>query len=203
MTPVGVSDYEYLYMIRQNDQDSMDTVLGNYRSLLWKRAHDFMNSMTPKGVSVDDMFQEGAIGFHEAVYSFMESMNVGFAFYVSLCVESSIKTALRKCRGKSYLLLDSKSSLDMSISEDGNLYLGDIVESHDIKHNPRIMAQYYEAKKVETQVLDTLNDVEKEIYALKVDGYSYKEIADFTQTSVKFVDNIIQKIRRRLKLNVE
>ena len=41
---------------------------------------------------------------------------------------------------------------------------------------------------------------EKEMFNMYAEGYSYKEIAEKTNTSPKKVDNILQKIKRKLRM---
>lgn len=193
---IMIGDYEYLYMIRQNDRSAMDRVHQNFNCLMWKRAHDHFSIQKPQGIGVEDLYQEGYIGFYESLFSYQESRGVGFAFYVNLCVVSSVKTALRKCRGQSYRLLDSRYSLDMSIAEDDSIFLSDLVESRDVRSNPQLMANYYEAQVYLRGVLSKMTLVEQRVFELREEGYGYQEIADKLGITPKKVDNIVQKLRR-------
>lgn len=192
------NDFEYLYMARMNDESALRILFQRYQNLIWKRAHEFFLSRAPIGTVVEDLFQEGTIGFYDSLYSYDESMNVGLAYYIQLCVESSIRTYIRKCRSKSYTLLDSKNSLDMTISEDQNLFLIDMVMDQSFQTDPVRMYYYLEAKRVEAQVLSMLTEVERMIYKLKYEGYSYRYIAQKLGKSEKYVDNTLQKIKRIL-----
>lgn len=196
-----IGDYEYLYMIRQHNNDAMEIVFGKFKNLLWRRAHDFMAQQHPQGVTVEDMFQEAAVGFVEAIYAYREDMNVGFAYFINICVESSIRTALRKCRSRSYTQLDNRLSLDMVISEDGALFLSDVIEDKNIRNDPHFMMQYFEGQVIQSQTLATISDTEQYIYTLKEDGFTYHEISILTRKSTKFIDNTLQKIRHLMVRN--
>ncbi|QIK68863.1 sigma-70 family RNA polymerase sigma factor [Erysipelothrix sp. HDW6C] len=196
-----IGDYEYLYMIRQHNNDAMEIVFDKFKNLLWRRAHDFMAQQHPQGVTVEDMFQEAAVGFVEAIYAYREDMNVGFAYFINICVESSIRTALRKCRSRSYTQLDNRLSLDMVISEDGALFLSDVIEDKNIRNDPYFMMQYFEGQVIQSQTLATISDTERYIYTLKEDGFTYHEIAILTRKSTKFIDNTLQKIRHLMVRN--
>lgn len=193
-----INDFEYLYMIRQHDEDAFFAVLDKFNRLIWKRAHDLLMAQKPQGIVAADLYQEGFIGFYESLYSFNESKEVGFAFYVNLCVVSCIKTALRKCRGQSYRLLDNRFSFDMAISEDESLFLADVVESDHQRYNPQFMAVYYEAEQILEGILRSLTPLEQHVYRLRDLGYSYQEIAQQLDITPKHVDNIIQKVRRKM-----
>lgn len=193
-----INDYEYLYMSRMGNEDALNYLFESYKNLIWKRSHEFYLTRNPVGTTVEDLFQEGAIGFYDSLLSYDESMNVGLAYYIQLCVESSIRTYLRKCRSKSYTLLDSRNSLDMSISEDDALHLVDMVMDKRVDGDPLFMAHYEEARIVEENVLATLTPNERKIYELKSQGYTYLEISSTLKIKVKTIDNILQKIKRRL-----
>ncbi len=44
-----------------------------------------------------------------------------------------------------------------------------------------------------------LSDNEKLVFNMYAEGYSYKEIADKLKTTPKKVDNILQKVKRKLR----
>lgn len=195
-----IHDFEALYMIRQSDVDAFRYMREKYVRLIWKRAHTFYNDQKPEGVVVEDLYAEGCIGFYESLYGFSELKNVGFAYYVSLCVESHIKTLLRRCRGKSYRLLDSRYSLDISVAEDGTLSLGDLQSDTDQRNDPSYMAIVYDALQYQEAVFKEQSVESVEAYILRDAGYSYKEIAEHLNLSEKKVDNLIQKVRKSLKM---
>lgn len=191
-----IGDFEYLYMIRKNDEDALEIMMDKFDRLVWSRAHFYFNMYRPQGISVQDLYQEGRIALYESFFSYQEERNVGLAYYIDLCVSSRIKTELRRCRGYSYRMLDTSYSLDMSISEDGSLCLGDLVSDDNIKSDPARMSHYFEAKEILNKIYSGLSDLEKEICQLRQDGFSYNEIALLLKIEAKKVDNVVQKVRR-------
>lgn len=192
------NDFEYLYMIRTQDRDALEFMFEKFNKLIWKRAHTYFIQRRPIGITVDDLYQEGLISLHTAFYSYDESMEVGLAYYIELCVESSMKSLIRKSRGKSYGLLNTEYSLDMSISEDNALFLHDVVADKSFINDPIKMSDYLEAKKIEKKVLLKADDVEVKIYKMRESGYSYSEISKVVNLSEKKVDNLLQKMKRAL-----
>lgn len=193
-----IGDYEYLYMIRQRDEDALTGLMAKYDRLLWKRAYNYFNTYHPKGIEVEDLYQEGLIALYESFYKYDEDMGVGLAHFVDICVSTSMGTLLRKCRGKGYSLLDTSNSLDRSICEDGSLTLYDILSDDSIHHDPRRMSIYYEAQELLESVLLKLEEVEVSVYKMYHDGYSYNEIAEKCELTPKKVDNILQKVRLKI-----
>lgn len=196
----SISDAEYLYMIRQMNQGAMERVNNHYVRLLWRRSHDMYNAQRPEGISVDDLYQEAYIGFKEALYAFNENRQVGLAYYLNLCVVSSIQTALRKCRSGNFTVLNPRYSLDIPIGDNEGVSRIDLVQSGQFSHDPRKMALYTEVKEASDDYLDTLKEHEQKVYRLHESGHSYAVIASEVDISSKDVDNIIQKVRRNLRL---
>ncbi len=191
-----LTDFEYLYMMRQQCNCALDEMLKKYEAMLWKLSHIQFQIQKPDGVQVNDIYQEAKLGLLEALYTYRESRTVGLAHYVKICVESYVRTVMRKCNTKSYMLLDTKLSLDMSISEDESLSFMDIVRCENMEYDPHFQAKISEFKQILKKRLDALNPLEKKIYSLWNRGYSYEEIASLTSVNTKKIDNIIQKIKR-------
>lgn len=191
-----IGDFEYLYMIRKNDEVALNIMLERFDRLVWSRAHRYFNMYNPDGIAVQDLYQEGRIAVYESFFSYEEARKVGLAYYIDLCVSSKIKTELRRCRGYSYKMLDSNYSLDMMISEDESLCLGDLASCDRMTNNPTLMAHYQEAYKIVMDILETLDDSEREILDLREQGFSYNETALLLSVSPKKVDNVVQKVRK-------
>lgn len=191
-----ISDFEYLYMIRQNSNDALIALMLKYDALLWKVSHVNFNLQKPEGIQVQDLYQEARLGFIESLYTYQENKAVGLAHYVKICVETHVKSALRKCRSHSYRMLDTSFSLDISISEDNSLTLQDMVECDNLDYNPVYRANMNDCLKTLNQRLKQLTDLEKTVYEYWNKGYSYQEISKKVNCSAKFVDNTVQKIKR-------
>ena len=194
-----IGDYEYLYMIRQNDEDALKALMNKYERLLWKRAFSFYNSYRPHSIEIEDFYQEGKFALYESFYKYDESMGVGLAHFVDICVSSSMNGLLRKCNGKAFKLLANAQSLDMNVSEDCSLKLYDVVSDDNVKTDPQFMTLYYDAQQLLDALLATLSKKEQDVYRLFDEGYSYKEISQTLKIPVKKVDNILQKIRYKIK----
>ena len=47
-----------------------------------------------------------------------------------------------------------------------------------------------------------LTDFEKQVFELKINGFEYKEIADILDKDSKSIDNALQRIRLKIKNNL-
>ena len=192
-----ISDYEILYMLRQNSEDATEILLEKFENLAWKASHDGMYVQRPQGIQDNDLYQEARLGIMEALHTYRIDKDTGLAHYVKICVLSHVNTRLRKCRSASYLLLDSSRSLDMSITEDGCAFLGDVVTEEYLPFNPQHQAIMEEARELLYDMLSTLPKLEQIIFQSWNMGYTYTEIGSILNIAPKVVDNKIQKIKKR------
>lgn len=191
-----ITDFEYLYMQRQNCDVSMHELFCKYDAMLWKMSHEFYQSFRPEGIQVHDLYQEGKLGILEGILTYQESKEVGLAHYIKLCATTHIRMALRKCRNKSYMLLSSRFSLDISIAEDASICYKDLVPCENPEYDPQFHANIEESRIILASRLQCLKEDEKMIYRFWNDGYSYLEISEKTKSDKKRIDNVIQKIKR-------
>lgn len=195
----SISDNELIYMFLQGSQCSLDRLLGYYEKLIWKRSHEALAYGDIESADVEDFFQEGVIGFYQALYGFRPDLEVGLAFYIDMCVKSSIKTFQRKHRTKSYRMISSRNSLDLHIAEDESMTLLDTIACNEFSNCPQNMAVYHEISEIRNRFVSSLPKCQQKVFKLHEEGYTYKEIAQLVGLSDKDVDNIVQKIRRYVK----
>ncbi len=193
------TDYELLYLIRQDDQDSYNLLIDRYRLIIWKIVHHLCR-FKPVGFDKDDLYQEGMMGLMDAIRAYRDDIDSRFSAFASVCIERQIRSFLRRTRSHSYKLLSQAKSLDepFMVKED-NLYLEDVV-SIDIKeYNPEYQCMVNWAQDQLPKIKNTLNDRDWKVYHMFQIGYTYKEIASDLNINEKDVDNSLQKVRRKIR----
>jgi len=194
----AVSDYELIYYIRQNDEESQMLLVQRYHRTIWAIIHALVPSPKPVSIDLDDLYQEGMIGLLEAVNNYKENMDASFGTFARVCVEREIRSLLRKYRSGSYSLLSNAVSLDMSVSEDENVVLMDTVACTKSDYDPVYATYVSWAKDQVPFIRKTLSELEWKVYQMSCLGYSYREISSRLSCSEKDVDNILQKIKKKL-----
>lgn len=194
----SVSDYELIYYVRQNDEESQALLIQRYHRTIWAIIHALVPSPKPVAIDLDDLYQEGMIGLLEAVNNYKENMEASFGTFARVCVEREIRSLLRKYRSGSYSLLSNAVSLDMSVSEDENVVLMDTVACTKSDYDPVYATYVSWAKDQVPFIRKSLSDLEWNAYQMSCLGYSYREISCTLQCSEKDVDNILQKIKKKL-----
>ena len=83
--------------------------------------------------------------------------------------------------------------------EDDSFYKSDIILSDNSLNPEKRMIDNEEEKKLINDIEVLLTDFEKQVFELKIAGFSYKEIAEILDKDVKSVDNAVQRIRVKAK----
>lgn len=138
-------------------------------------------------LDADDLLQEGFIGLLSAVRGYHTASGKPFLPYVSVCVQNSILSALRKTSGGR-----SVNPAEVVPWED------DFMETPA----PSLEEQQDLREKCETlwqSVATRLSNTEKQVLKLFLVGLSYGEIAERLEITPKSVDNALQRVRAKLK----
>lgn len=134
----------------------------------------------------DDWFQEGMIGFLNAVKSYDENAGVLFSSYASVCIKNRINTVWRRSR------------------KTGNITSAGFDEFYENYH-PSVSSpeddyinneQYLLAV---SDFLDRLSTVERKVFLCYISGYGYHEIAHKLGINEKAVDNALCRAKAKLK----
>ena len=170
---------------KSGDAEALTTLLEKYSEKIMQKSKTFKNL---NGLESDDLYQEGMIGFVAAVYSFNEKVDVQFSTYANTLAVRKMLSAIRKANNKSNLPLQYYVSLEE--------------ETDLLSYSPTP-----EEMVIFNEELDLINDFiennfsksEKKVFRLNIAGLSYSEIADILDCDEKFVDNALQRIRRKLR----
>ncbi len=170
---------------KSGNTEALTILLEKYSETIMQKSLTFKNL---NGLESDDLYQEGMMGFVAAVYSFEESKGVQFSTYANTLAVRKMLSAVRKANNKSNLPLQYYVSLE------------DETDLLSYLPNP-------EETLIFNEELDLINDFiegnlsksEKKVFKLNLAGLSYSEIADILDCDEKFVDNALQRIRRKLR----
>lgn len=140
----------------------------------------------------EDLIQEGLIGLVSAVRTFSLKNGAGFKTYAGICIENSIRTAVRKLYRQKNLSLNNYVSLNNT--ENNTELSGDMDEDPIEKV---IISD--ELSNVWNLVKSSLSSFEYNVFVLYLSGVSYENIAAKVSVTKKSVDNALQRIRRKLQ----
>jgi RNA polymerase sporulation-specific sigma factor len=178
-----MSDEQLVCLAKKGNKKASSLIVTRFAPMVKAKALQLYNSVSP----VEDLAQEGMFGLLSAIYSF-KGDGASFKTYASKCVSNSIVSALRVYYRKKNVPVSSVLSLE---SEDVDIAC--ILTPEDI----------IIAKDEILGMLDVLNtrlsEFERQVTTLYISGKGYKEIAWELKTTIKSVDNAMQRIHKKLR----
>ena len=150
------------------------------------------------GGDSEDLIQEGMFGLLKAIREFDPNRDATFRTFAEVCVRNRIRSAVTAAaRGKHTPLNDSISFEAPSFGVDG-------AASGSSMHDPEylIIGREEYTERLEKLKLQ-LSGFESDVLASYLSGLSYQEIAEQLHRPRKAVDNAVQRIRKKVALQVD
>ena len=183
-TPVSneYSDNELINLVRKGSDSAFNQLIFRYTgmvSLLSKKY--FSPSLT-----ADDWFQEGMIGFLDAVRTFSIDGGASFATYATVCVRNRLNSSLKKAMNSSAAQATDQIELQH-----------DIIPSVDSPEDSYIENENY---RIFTQsAFSLLSETEQKAIGYYLAGFSYTETAKILGISEKSVDNALCRAKGKIR----
>ena len=189
-----MTDEQLIEKLRGGDKKIMDYIMEKYKNLVRKEA----NAMYLLGGENEDLIQEGMIGLFKAVQDYDPRQESSFYSFARLCITRQLYTAIEASRRKKHGPLNSYVSL-----YDRNEEKEPLIETVEAKgeSNPEelLISQEY-VRLLESELEDTLSELENRVLYLHLLGTDYKTIARLLDRSPKTIDNALQRIKENRKI---
>lgn len=192
----NVNDYETLYLIGENDEDSMNRLFRKYKPIIISIAKKYHSKMNYHCGELEDFIQEGYIGLNRAIKSFGECRNVLFYTFSVVCIERQIKSYCRSFLSLKNEHINNALSMDFELEE--NLKLLDSFCDDSVSSNPDL---YIEETIVLNDLIHFKNSLSWKqglIFELRYNGFKYKEISKLLDIPISTVDNCLHICRKKL-----
>ena len=192
-TSSSATDHAVIELVRRaqkGDSVAMESLIAEYMWLARSKARKYFLSSG----SYDDLLQEGLMGIFKAIRDFDPDKNDNLTAFMSMCIGSQIKDAIRtSSRAKHKVLSDAVSieSLDSNLPSE---FVYDPV--HNFIEREGVNSFY-------DKMDGMFSDAQMTVLKYYLDGYTYAEISDLTGMPVKKVDNTLHSIKTKLKKNRE
>lgn len=158
-----INDYELLYMIRENDDDSKDLLYKKYMPIIKRIASDYYYRYKDYGYDYEDFIQEGLIAFQKAIISYDEQKEVLFYTFAIVCIKRSLITFSRNISSPKKVFPNTEViSYDMDCVD----------SSADIES----IEAYREIEVLVKKILWDLDFDSSCIFELKINGFNFREI---------------------------
>lgn len=191
-----LNDYELLSYVSESEEAN-EIIFNKYKPLIVGISNKMFKYCKNSGLDINDVIQEGLVGLNIAIKTFSEHKETSFYTYALKCINSRIVSLIVSSKRLKNKYLNDSVFLELSDSDISNNYGKDLVDN---SYNPENILIDEESKNEILGIIDKrLNEFEKQVIELKINGFKYKEIADILGKDIKQIDNIIQRIKIKIK----
>lgn len=193
-----LNDYELVNIAQELNEEAINLLHKKYQPLINKKCRKYIKYLHNKGVEISDLIQECTIGFEEAIHNFNPNDDVSFYTFANICMDRQLMSELTKQNRDKYKFLNEALPLETIEDEEDDNNLIDFIQ--DNSNNPELgLLSNEEFKELYTKISHELTELEECVFKLKIQGFSYKEIADILDKEEKSIDNAIQRIKVKIK----
>ncbi|MEG1739392.1 MAG: sigma-70 family RNA polymerase sigma factor [Bacilli bacterium] len=199
-----INDNEIIYYVKDNNEEASAILFKKYEPLIVMTAKRLYKYMANSGLEINDLVQEGMLALNSAIESFSENKDTSFYTYAKTCIENKIISMIVANTSNKHKILNESIPFEISDDDGERLLFGNILE--DINSNPESLLISKESEKnLISKVKEKLTDFENQVFELKLNDFSYKEIAEILDRDLKSIDNALQRIKLKVKenLNIE
>lgn len=176
-----------LAALSKNNSAAASALLSRYSKLIFVKSQIYANS----GADCDDLRQEGLLGLFSAMCSYRPDKGTKFSTYAEICIENRMRTFLARGRAR------AESPVE-NIDEISELHTEPINETPESIY---LYKEYF--SELFSRIQSVLSDAEYRVFSLCVNGASYKKTAETLGVSEKYVDNAMQRARRKIRALIQ
>lgn len=190
----GIKDEELISRFKNGESEILDYLMEKYKNMVRKKAR----TMFLIGGENDDLIQEGMIGLFKAVRDYQPDRDAAFQTFASICVDRQIYNAIQSSNRQKHQPLNSYISLSEQDGENEER-LGD-----NWGENPEsIIIDQENVQDLEQEITATLSPMENQVLEYYLAGNGYGEIAQIMGKTPKSIDNALQRIRIKIREQLE
>lgn len=191
------NDNELIDYASEDNEEATNLIYEKYRPLIESMAHKMYLYAKNPGYDSSDLIQEGMLGLDKAIKTYQESKETLFYTYAKTCIERRMLSFIIGANRLKNKVLNDSLSLNSPI-EDSNQSIIDFVTDNDLNPEEELIVKENEEELVKT-IQKSLTDLESQVFALKINGLDYKEIAELLDKDAKSIDNALQRIKSKVK----
>lgn len=185
----NINDYELVYRVRENEDEAFNLIIKKYEPIICNYAKRYIGYVAKFGAEMDDLIQVGRMAVAKAVKSYDSDNASIFYTYVTVCIERAFITYCRDLTTK------KNRPLNYRVSDD---YIYTVADN---SMNPYdVIAEVSLSEYFLSVVKERFRFIDCNIYELRYNGFSYKEIGELLDIPISVVDSRLCKIRKTLQL---
>lgn len=193
-------DEELLWAYRRGHADSGEELLARYKGLVLKNA----KSLFLVGGDQDDLIQEGMMGVFSAMRTYRDDKGASFRTFANLCIRRQMLKAIESSGTRKHMPLNTALSLNLSEEGEG-IREADLPEAlNPAPEDPlQILLDDEAVERLLIKIRQSLSSMEEQVLSFHLDGLDYLQIADRMGREPKSIDNALQRIRSKVRKEIE
>ncbi len=188
-----LNDYELLDLILENNEQAKELLIKKYIPIVKYIAKNHYKKNQNQGLELEDLIQEGIYAIFKAIETYKVNKNIKFCTYVTACITRNIQVYCQKSRNKCYKILNNAFSYEVCEPNTKKEYMN-IIPNEQAEEPLSIVLNknfYYELNKLKLDL-----DLELgEIFELRCNGFTYKEISILLDIPIHRVARSIRQIK--------
>ncbi len=191
-----VNDYELLYMVQENSDESMEMMLDKYRPFIEQKIRKWLSIYAKLGLERDDVRQEIYFVFCSAIRSYDDQGGATFYTYICKVIDNHMSALVRAQASKANQLFTQAVSLS-SLSSDHETFLQDLLEDPKARIEERLDESFLIS--IFQDFCYELPFEQAEIFELFLGGFDVPSIAELMEYPNSKVSHTLFRLRKRLK----
>ena len=195
------NDNELISYIEEQNEDAEEILFEKYKPLIVRFAKKIYPIASNVGLELNDLIQEGMLGLNQAIKYYDEKKDAHFYTFAKTCIERKMITLLNNQRRLKHKILNESLSLDHT-GEDKMYGIESVLK--DSSNDPELVLLTKEREeKLIRETREALTDFEDEVFMLRINQFTYDEIASILEKDKKSIDNALQRIRTKMKRSIQ
>lgn len=193
------NDFELLSYIGEQNEEASEILYKKYQPLIKSVAtRVYKQARNKAGIELSDLIQEGMVGFSYAIKNYNEHNGAMFFTYAKTCIERKVLSTVISAGRLKHRILNESISFNAQADHNEQIDIDSYLS--DNSTNPEVLLMSSEEEiELQNKIYYLLSDQERQILELKINGFTYQEIAKILDINKKKIDNTMQRIRRKLK----
>lgn len=194
------NDYELLYLVGESNEDANEAIIRKYSPAIDYIVRKYGPLVEGKGIDNNDLYQEGLIGLDSAIRNYQDHKDIKFSTFAFTCIKRRVFSAIKKANRKKNSVLNESYSIDYTNDDDKSLE--SVIKANDSGIEDLLVSKEQETLYNE-KVNKELTKFEKQVYDLRINGFSYEQIANTLGKTVKSIDSSLCRIRIKIRQILE
>jgi RNA polymerase sporulation-specific sigma factor len=187
-------------MISENDENAYSMMIDKYQPLINKYADYYIYRYNNHGIEKEELIQEGTIGLISAINNYAEKEDCIFYTFANLVIKREMERYIKKSMRYKQQILTNATSINETVFNEEIILEDTLFNEVDLVEN--ISSEIY-YRQVLYRFKYELTSLQAQVYELRLNNFSNKEISVLLDINYKSVDNCIRLTKEKFKKYIQ